>query len=139
MRVRAEWANPRKLATKVDQEMQASLDIPSQPASGPAPDGCSGKAFAAGQLAGFLGLSGWAVRKRLQNEPAQKLPTRAGQATNGWALAVLPAEWQTALAAIAKRKGYRSPEHMLSDESAAPWNPPVAFAEIPERFQGEAI
>jgi hypothetical protein len=119
--------------------MQATPDIPSQAVSGPEPDGSSGKAFTAGQLAGFLGVSGSAVRKRLQNEPATNLPTRSGQAANGWALAVLPAEWQTTLAAVAKRKGYRSPEIMLSDESAAPWAPPVPFAEVPERFHGEAM
>src|ERR1035438_545566 len=107
--------------------------------SGPAPDACSEKIFTAGQIAGFLGLSGWAVRKRLQHEPAKKLPTPGGQTANGWVWGVLPAEWQNALAAIAKRKGYRCAEDMLSDKSAAPWAPPVPPADVPERFQAEAI
>ena len=107
--------------------------------SGPAPDACSENIFTAGQIAGFLGLSGWAVRKRLQHEPAKKLPTPGGQTANGWVWAVLPAEWQNTLAAIAKRKGYRCAGEMLSDKSAAPWAPPVPLAEVPERFQAEAI
>jgi hypothetical protein len=125
-------------ASSQNQEMQAAPDVPSQTSSGPARDG-SAKAFTSGQIAGFLGLSGWAVRKWLRNVPAEKLSTRAGQAAKGWALAVLPAKWQSALAAIAKRKGYRVPEDMLSDERSALWIPPVPFAQIPERFQGEAI
>jgi hypothetical protein len=95
--------------------------------------------FTAEQLAGFLGVSSWAVRKRLRREPATALRSSKGQKTSGWPWGALPADWQATLAAIAKRKGYRSPEDMLSDESAAPWTPPVPVKDVPERFQGEAI
>ena len=51
----------------------------------------------------------------------------------------MPEDWQSTLADIAKRKGHRSPQEMLLDQSAAPWVPPVPVVDIPERFQGEVI
>ena len=139
MRVWPEWENALESAIKVNQGMQPAPAIPNQARSGTEPCGCSGQAFASGQIASFLGLSGAAVRKRLQNEPASKLPTTGGQTANGWALAALPAKWQDTLSAMATRKGYRSPEAMLGDEGAAPWVPPAPIVEVAERFQGEAI
>ncbi|MCX6922462.1 MAG: hypothetical protein NT154_04500, partial [Verrucomicrobia bacterium] len=119
--------------------MPAPLDTPSQADPSPAPDGCHAKLFTAGPLANFLGLSGAAIRKRLQNAPSAKVPTPGGQTANGWALADLPQDWQEMLGTVAKRKGYSLAGAMLSDESAAPWVPPVRFADVHERFQGEAM
>lgn len=95
--------------------------------------------FTATQIAGFLGIRGSAVRKRLQNEPSKKVRTPKGQTATGWGWATLPQCWQEVLATTANRRGYRTPEEMLADESAAPWSPPVPLADVPERFQGEAI
>jgi hypothetical protein len=119
--------------------MQTTPNIPSQTSSGPAPDGCSGAVFTAGRIAGFLGISGWAVRKRLNGEPATGLQSSGGQTAKGWGWAALPEDWQKTLAAIAKRKSYRLPEDMLSDQGAAPWTPPVPFSSIADRFQAEAV
>ena len=69
-----------------NSSMQPSPAIPSPAVSGAGPGGCSEKVFASGQLASFLGLTGKAVRRRMRNEPAMKLPSKGGQTANGWAL-----------------------------------------------------
>ncbi len=86
----------------------------------------------ASAIALALGMSKNGVRKALADVP----PTGTALTGNGggiiaqaWCVVVLPARWQTQLAATTQRRGFRDAAHLLS-EPPPRWSPPVPLAEL---------
>ncbi len=97
-----------------------------------------GVGFTPAQLAAALGISSRAVRKRMGAAPDDSLETFSGQSQRAWTWAALPEDWRKSIAAISERKGYRAPEALLLDRESCPWQTPVPFEGVTQRFQDEA-
>jgi hypothetical protein len=89
-------------------------------------------AYTASRIADALGRTRQSIYAALADvSPAETQPARA------WLLADMPAPIRAELAAVAQRRGYKSPEQLLSDPPRL-WQPPKPFAALPEPFQREA-
>ncbi len=92
--------------------------------------------FTAAKIAAAWGKSKRRVLEVLERFPADGSAVVRGKATPAWTVARLPVDLRDKLAGIARQRGYRDTEHLLSDPPVA-WQPaidgkPVAVSEIAE-------
>lgn len=86
-------------------------------------------AYSAAQIGRALGLSARRVRQELTSLPSMPVSADSGQLARGWPLAALSRQWQNALQAHAKDRGFRSAEELLRDQSR-PWSPTLPLSQI---------
>lgn len=87
----------------------------------------AGANYTATELSAALGLTSRAIRKRLMDAPAA-VRMVTGKPVDAWPLAALPAEWQTKLAELCERGGYRSAHHLVT-QPGEQWPAPLPLGE----------
>lgn len=102
--------------------------------------GMNSPLFSASQIAEGLGIKRQTVHERLKDVQA-KDGFRNGGRVKEWAFDDLPQDYQEKLRLRPQVQAgvYRDALDMLADQDNKPWQSPVPFNQVPEKFQWKAV